>query len=395
MNNHHFTKSRRPFPLYGLLLSLCVFLSCGQDNSFEQFSHELYEKSSVQIRLDSLTSIDATSVVPSYLNDTLHLFITNELNNSIDVYNVETGNLARRFTFEREGPDGIPQIRTCIFRNKDSIYVIGKFHIINSKMINWEGEVINSRPFYFKWNDRKYNVVNHISTVIMNNGCLYISIGPLFDLNNPKNYNREYSFELKYDIKNQTLDELPIHVPPSYIGKAQNFYSIVPYRTLSDDDKLVYSWPNEENIEIRPLSNMDSVAREFAHIKRFGKLLKGTHGNLSSEEKLAEALDHVLYTQILYDPYREVYYRIASIPSGRYKRLDLNHWTAFGRNRLGIIVLDKDFNIIACTILESEMYNCFRSFVGKKGLYISKNNIFRKDFDENILEYAIFEPGAI
>lgn len=387
-------KSRGVFAIC-LPLFFCTFFGCSTREASIKSTHQFYERGTIVIDLDTLTSIDATSIVPAFIEGTLHLLIANELNNSIDAYNVVSGFLARRFIFEREGPNGINQIRTCVFKSKDSIYVVSKFHILRSKMINWNGEIVDERPFHFNLSGKKYNIVNHMSTILFEKNSLFLSIGPLFDLNVPDNFNQSFSYEYKYDVKHGTLDELPVFAPPSYSASPQNFYSVVPNRTIDNKGRLIHSWPNEEEIEIRDLENVNTVNRKYAHIDNFGKLLKGTKGKLQAPEMLAEALDHVLYTQVLFDPYRNVYYRIASLPEHLYEPADLNHWSAFGRNGVGIIALDKDFNIIAYKILKGELYNCFRSFVGKEGLYLSKNNTFRKDFDENKLEYAVFELFAI
>lgn len=393
MNKHQNEKNRGAFVIMPLLF-FGIFLSCSTNDYSVNFTHRFYKRGEIHINLDSLTSIDATSIIPAYIDDSLYLLIANELNNSIDCYNEASGKLSRRFIFEREGPDGINQIRTCVFKNKDSIYVVGKFHILRTKMITWDGEIVDGRPVYFSWSGNKYNIVNHMSTIILEKNNFYLSIGPLFDLNSPEQF-KSFSYEYKYDMKQGILDELPIYAPHSYLKSPQNFYSVVPYRTIDSKGRMIHSWPNEKELEIRDLENMNIVIRKYAHVENFGKLLAGTRGRLSPQEALAEALDHVLYTQVLYDPYRNVYYRIASIPAQRYEKSDLRHWTAFGRNRVGIVAFDKDFNIIAYKILEAELYNCFRSFVGKKGLYISKSNIFRKDFDENKLEYAVFDLMAI
>jgi hypothetical protein len=375
---------------FQFLFSFCI--SCGNDKTIIQITHHLQEKGLLTIFLDSLTSIESTSVNPVYFGDTLHLFIANELNNSVDVYEEATGKLSKRFRFEREGPGGISQIRTTVVKSRDSIFVIGKFHIANSKLINWKGEIINSRPINFEWGENKYNIVNHVSNIIPVENFWYITIGPLFDIGNPKSFNQSISFEYRYDIKGQNLEELPVFEPENYANQPHNFYSVVPSRVVDKENRLVYSWPEDEKIEVRSLQKIDSVFRFNAHINVFGELLNGSRSGPSGMDQLKEALDHVLYVKILYDPYRNLFYRIASLPTGEYKPEDLRHWTAFGRNRIGIIILDMNFQIAGYEILPAGKYNCYRAFVGKKGLYLSKNNIFREDFDENLLEYAIFEP---
>lgn len=372
-------------------LFFSFLLSCSTKDPSLDLTHRFQESGSIQFNLDSLTSIDATSVIPAFIDSILHLFISNELNNSIDVYSEKDGLLSRRFTFEREGPLGISQVRTCVIRSPDSIYVIGKFNILDAKMIDWEGTVTDERPIFYDWNKSKSTVVNHMGDILLFDNKLYLSIGPLFDLNNPDNFNKSISYEYLYDFKLGRLESLPVFVPLSYQGKPQNFYSIVPTRTIDSKGRFIYSWPNDKELNIISLQKTDTISSKFAHINSFGNTITLTKGKRNPKEMLVEALEHVLYTKILYDPYKNVIYRIASIPSGLYQQSDLDHWTAFGRNKVAIIALDEKFNIIAWEILGAELYNCFRAFVGEKGLYISRANIYRDDFDEDKLDYTVFD----
>jgi len=204
-------------------------------------------------------------------------------------------------------------------------------------------------------------------------------------------YNNSYSLEYKYDLAADQLVELPVTFPDSYVGKVQNFYSIVPSRAIGKNGVLVFSWPNEPAIYVHNIKNFDVPIKKTAHIPSFGKLMNGTSNKRSERLQLAFALDHALYTKILFDPFRNVYYRIASVPSGRYLDSDLDHWDAFGRNAVGVVMLDLEFNIIGFELLPPETYNCCRAFVGEEGLFLSKNNPFRPAFDENKLEYGILE----
>ena len=52
------------------------------------------------------------------------------------------------------------------------------------------------------------------------------------------------------------------------------------------------------------------------------------------------------YNNLLYDPYREVYYRIAYPPSTLDKGVRPMELVQFGRKNFSIIILDKDFRIL-------------------------------------------------
>lgn len=343
----------------------------------------------IEVHLDSLTSIDATSIVPGYINDILYLFIGNELNNSIDVYNATSGAMVKRLTFEREGPNSIPQLRTCVFVNEDSIYVFGSFHILRTKLIDWNGKIIDTQPVSYNA-IKDYTFVNHIGKIHFFDKSLFMCIGPLFDFYSGKNVNTTNSFVYEFDLVDQKLIEHPIYPPESYKNKPQSSHTIVPNMDLGPSGTLLISWPTDKYMEVRSISDPKHVRQVNAHVPGFNPLLARVRSGRDQKKSLAEALDHVLYTSVLYDRFRNMYYRIASLPSGKYVEEDLTHWTAFGRNKVGIIAMDSNFDIVAWRILPEEKYNCFRTFVTKEGLAVSLANPYWKDFDENKLVYEIF-----
>ncbi|WP_143155974.1 hypothetical protein [Cyclobacterium lianum] len=73
---------------------------------------------------------------------------------------------------------------------------------------------------------------------------------------------------------------------------------------------------------------------------------------------------------------------------------DLNYRDLIiSRPYLGVMVLDSDLNIIGEHVFDKfQIYTLSNRFVGKKGLYLSMNNIFDPDYDEEMFRYLIFTP---
>ena len=95
------------------------------------------------------------------------------------------------------------------------------------------------------------------------------------------------------------------------------------------------------------------------------------------------------YHNIMYDKYRDVYYRIAEFPY-EFKANESPFDDPKGRE-FSVIVFDKDFNIIGETKFPGNKYFYKMSFVGRDGLYISENNLANPEFDENKLVFACFK----
>ena len=104
---------------------------------------------------------------------------------------------------------------------------------------------------------------------------------------------------------------------------------------------------------------------------------------------LREATENPSYHNIMYDKYRDVYYRIVELPY-ELKPNESPFDEPRGRE-FSIIIFNKDFNIIGETKFPGNKYFYKMSFVGRDGLYISENNLANPEFDENKLVFACFK----
>ena len=95
------------------------------------------------------------------------------------------------------------------------------------------------------------------------------------------------------------------------------------------------------------------------------------------------------YWHIMYDKYRNVYYRFAEMP---YKLAsNESPYDEPKGKEFSVIVLNADFEIIGETKFPGKKYFYKKSFVGREGLYISENNLENPQFDENKLVFTCFK----
>jgi len=60
------------------------------------------------------------------------------------------------------------------------------------------------------------------------------------------------------------------------------------------------------------------------------------------------------------------------------------------RQSVGIMVLDKDLNVLSEYVFDHwEVHPQF--LVGRKGLYVSTNNMYRDDFSDDFSSYQLME----
>jgi hypothetical protein len=107
------------------------------------------------------------------------------------------------------------------------------------------------------------------------------------------------------------------------------------------------------------------------------------------EMHLHHAIYSGLYRRILYDPYRDCYYRMVIHGRDTHKQSDTNS-RAFELSEFSVMVLNSEFEIIAESKFEGGQYNIFTSFVSKRGLAFPKTNYFDKALEEEKLYIDIF-----
>ena len=95
------------------------------------------------------------------------------------------------------------------------------------------------------------------------------------------------------------------------------------------------------------------------------------------------------YLHLMYDKYRDVYYRFVEHPC----KLGFGeYWMNDPKAReFSIIIFDKDLNIIGETKFPGNKYFNKMSFIGRDGLYISENNWANPDFDKHKLVFTCFK----
>lgn len=106
--------------------------------------------------------------------------------------------------------------------------------------------------------------------------------------------------------------------------------------------------------------------------------------------------EHASYGKIVYDKYRDVYYRFAypscdaSDYSGDYVEL-----LRSGRKSFSILILDNQLNVVGETSFPAYTYNPNLSFILEDGLYVSLNHIKNPDYSDDILRFQKLELKEI
>ena len=109
-----------------------------------------------------------------------------------------------------------------------------------------------------------------------------------------------------------------------------------------------------------------------------------------------ESCERSNYGNLLYDKYRDVYYRIA-FPQTEIedKQINTMELMRYGRKVFSIIILDNQFNIIGETLFPAYTYNSNLIFIREDGIYISNSHFMNPEFSDDILSFHKFELKRI
>ena len=377
-------------------ISLIILVSCqSKQGSMEPvYKTELVETKKITLPVDENTYYLSKSIFHFEDKDKEYLSFGNQTNHQyateIIIYDLKLQNIYKRFPLLREGSNAIPTAYGGIpWKGLDGfIYFqnnIGRVSLSdnNGKLIKqYPIESPDGKPIqllegfsyahypsffidsvaYFHQGVNKPSVKQDewkntpmFASLNLRNGKVQrssICFPSIFD-NDVKDVTSGYSFVYDYNYKSNRLI-------CSFLG----FDSLM----VTDDMKNI-RWFDGKS---RYLKRMRPVLREG--VDGFAGLIK---------EKEAAS-----YSHIMYDKYRDIYYRFAEMPC----ELGPNEYVyndAKARE-FSVIIFDKDFRIIGETKFPGNKYFYKMSFVGRDGLYISENNEANPEFDENKLVFACF-----
>ena len=137
--------------------------------------------------------------------------------------------------------------------------------------------------------------------------------------------------------------------------------------------------------------NMEDVKWYNAKSKYLQSMKPNVNNHTNDVNALVRATESAQYGNLMYDKYRNVYYRFAEMPCELAK--DETHYDTHApkAREFSVIILNDKFDIIGETKFPGNKYFYRMSFVGKDGLYISENNLANPEFDENKLVFSCFK----
>ena len=279
------------------------------------------------------------------------------------------------------------RLRGFYYQNKDSIFLFGIRKLL---LVNEKGETLLSIFFNPPQNDY-FPILcsNNVFPFFVKNSLYFNKIIDKF----PNNDYYKQNTIVSYDLITRNLNELPnTSYPVSYFDKCWFSVDLNISFCKNDRNEIIFSYPISDSLYVYSIDKKRIIKKVKARSKyKKGKTTSADCDMVwDNKAYYKHVYKNLIYRDIIYDPYRNVYYRIVSLP-----KKDYNINKPFNSLNLpfSIQVFDDELNFLCETEIlnESPKYIKFDYFVDNEGLWISVNNPDNPEFDENELKFDLFQ----
>lgn len=371
-----------PFASYLFL----VFISCGGNETREEVPVQLVEKGTLELPLDTRTSYRTNSL--TYWIDSLdgqktEYLVQLERNiPAIHFYNLEKRQLSHSIKLTEEGPEGVGRPNSLAILSSDSIFIVSgydrKFSIIDRN-----GKIIRSCNLFKSGQiagatsgQPQSGTANPLNFY---KGTFYFNVAPDRNTWKPEYYDAPTMMEFNFsDCSYSYFNNYPDAMRGAVWGSRGMSYST----TRNHRDQLISSYSSDHKIHVLDLK--DRTKSEFlAKSKFFDELEPLENPGMDTDKEYVFTTPS--YGAIMFDVYRNIYYRIA-----RHGLSELTEKSEFFDQNFSIIILDEDFEILGETFFPGKTYNGNQFFITKDGLYLSTNNDKNPELQEDVLSFKLF-----
>mgnify|MGYP001051422699 FL=1 len=369
-----------------LLMPLFCFISCVEKKAERKKSYML-EASDKQLSfaLDPNTKTFILALFPfTDENGKEHLTFQNQDQNEILFYDMNSGKFEFKVKPAYEGPNGVGKVIGYYVHTMDSIFLTSPYRC-NIALIDRKAELKDVISYEKATDGTKLTLNCAISStyspIVMIDNEMYIMCGC-------NRWLEKDPVSAVINLKDKTIRAFAYYYPsfPGADNKAKRAGMEEHLSRCYDGKHFVYSFYFDETIYIASQDH-DSIKSVKVKSKYIDKVrMLDDYGNLT----FIDACENPNYGNLLFDKYRNVYYRIAYPETEIEKGVNGLELLHYGRKRFSIIILDKDFNIIGETLFPDYTYNSTVMFIREDGLYISDSHYLNPNYNDDVLSFRKF-----
>lgn len=366
-----------------LLITIC---GCNKNLTKENTCHLHLTDSTINIGIAS--NINPTSRNIRYFkNQNIeYLAIQNDYK-GISVYRLDSCLLVKNITPQIEGPNGIDSpIAGFDIVNFDTIFLLTDGIYDNIVIIDSASQVIKKIKFnisyqpYFPltnlWSSYGKCINYTNNEIIINSICL--DTESAFD----KSFNQNIAYCYNFILDSQSV--YPLKFPNNSKIRTQVKYSEASVIINKNNTILSYGLSHQLFV-----SDNQTEWQEYDAKSRYIKKNLLPPNGTELYETMKKFVENPYYLALIYDKYRNVYYRFVYPGINVVRDDDIMKLSEF-RRVFSIMVIDKDFNILGETLMPENTYNSNMFFINEAGLWISANHPDNPNFDEDTIRFQLF-----
>lgn len=371
---------------YILLILLGILASCKNEKPSSTNDHQLEATGKIKsFPLDSDVRYNAFFLYTFREDDGKeYLSFLNHRSNQLLFYDLKTTEFLFKIELDTEGPHGVVQPSGYYVKGLDNIYV-SSYAYEGLFRVDTKAHIVQKIPYGTTENG--YKVIPSYTPSSQPYVAPFFHEGKMYITQNDANH--------LHPIATTPLTIAIDTVQHQYEGSSQTYAVLseevqssknMKFSRIFDGKQLVYSFFADEDILVTPIDKEDTkrIKVKSQYIDNPSIPQKG------GQEGPRSNLEVARYGNLIYDPYREVYYRFA-YPKTELSN-DINWWgkAVYGRKKFSVIILDKDFNPIGETLFPEAVYNSYVFFVHEDGLYISRDYQMLYDQSEDYMTFELF-----
>ena len=369
------------------LLLFCLLSSCKREKGEPQDNYTLEATENIKsFPLDSDVKYDASYLYTFEENGKRYLSFLNYRTTQLLFYDFDTAKFLFKVTLDKEGSNGVVMPTGYYIKDFNNMYISSSAYFGLIK-VDTAKTIVQKIPY--RKTDSGYKIISSY------NASSHPYLPPVFigdkmyitQQNNERFCPAEKTpISVVIDTVQKKYTSLPLTF--SILTEKQKESNGDDFSRTYDGKNFIYSFYVDEDILVTSIDHA-----EVKRIKAKSKYINTPDEKLDFESESApiKVLTLARYGDLIYDPYREVYYRFA------YPKTELednvNWWgkAIYGRKKFSVIILDKDFQIIGETLFPEAIYNPYASFVSKEGLYISRDYQINYDQSEDFMTFELFK----
>jgi len=374
---------------YVSLFIFIIFVSCGPDReNTKRAGFKIVEEFS--FATDGLTNINPGITQLLETDSGSYLFIYNRFAKRFQFLDFPSGKLVKDIPMNLSGPNSVQGFTGGTVTNQDSIWItISPPGLL---LMDYNGDILLKKPIP----DGLFPVssvgVNARKPLIQHGGKIF-GAQPFFMNHHgmDKSDILKHQLVYSYDFLNDTVAWYNVFYSEDYWDKGKK---LTRFSWAEREGKIYIAPWYDHEMQVFDLSSLSVVDRKQVKSSQINKFDYVNEFPSGGNEGMINNIKYDRYGFLLYDKYREVFYRIflpgveleEDFPMDKLSQLNNS------KSYTGIMILDKDLNILGEHIFDKfEVHSDFNFLVGEKGLYVSQNNLNHPEYDEDRFRYLLLE----